>query len=394
MNPENPSSASGSAASSAQRGRLRLVATALVVLLVLAAVTGLIFFMKDRKAEAFSRKAMLEEIARNCFRRAVNEFSAGAVRLASTTQDLVKKPGAETLSKAQRAWIDLHFIQKRNQMLFYGPVKDMAFWTAIFYPHTSSRTMETVSHGSKPIDQNFIELLGSSAKGFYAIEYLLFDLPQGSVKIGSETNGAARLSTKLLLEAENPLAERRRIYVAELAGNLDRHLQEAVKEVESKEFSDRFAGGNGDSIDLLVKQIVESIETGLHQPLKSYMDQFALGKLSYDKVEGMASETSLPGMKAIVEGVQSFYLCGQGGLGIQDYVRHANPDLAERLDQQFKDTIAAFDAIKLPLDKAFVTRWSSIVMLENECRKLERVFKTDVVSALGATVMFSTNDGD
>jgi predicted lipoprotein len=345
----------------------------------------------NASADSFTRPAMLEAMARNCILRGLNDLATGAEKLSSATEELQKNPGPESLKTAQKAWVELHLIHKRNQMLFHGPVKDRVFWTSLFFRQAYPNAVENVIRSAKPIDADFIEVLGSSARGFYVIEYLLFDLPQGNGIIGSETKASPRLSAQLILES--PTVERRRMYIRELARDLQKRLHGAAAEAQSSDFAKKFSDGGQDSINLLVNQVTDGVEGGMLLPLNMALEQLTAETLRYDALEGVASSTSLSSLLAMLDGLHRYHLGGDG-LGIDDYVKHVNQELAARLEAQFKSTESAVAAIKLPLEKALVDDRTSVESAVEELKKLELMYKVDVVAALGVTIIFSSNDGD
>ncbi|MEW6306198.1 MAG: imelysin family protein [Verrucomicrobiota bacterium] len=339
----------------------------------------------------FTRATMLEEMARHCIAAPLQELAARARALAVAANELRKSPGAELLARTQQAWVRMHLARKQIEMLFHGPIKDRTFWTAAFFKQPYPTAIENVVRSAKPIDDEFIEILGSSAKGFFALEYLLFDLPQGTTgKVGGPP-AAPRLSAKLLLDG--PSAERRRVYVCALARDLERRMNEAASDAQAADFPSRFAAGGQDSINLVVNQITEGIEAALVMQLRVYLDQFSAKTLTFGQIEGAASGTSLSGMVSMVKGLQRFYR-GAEGVGIDDYVRHVNPELAKSLDEQFEMTVKALVAIGQPFEQALSVNSAAIKAAFEECKTLELLCKVDVVSALGVTIMFSANDGD
>ncbi len=343
--------------------------------------------------EKFTRPAMVEAIARNWIRPGLEQLHAASTNLTIAALTLRDAPGTNTLARAQRAWVDMSFAWKRVQVLQHGPVKDRTFWAATFFKQAYSTAVENVVRSSKPLDDEFIEILGSSAKGFFVIEYLLFDLPTGDAgKVGvAEARSTPRLSAQHILDGST--APRRRAYLLALVQDLERRLAATVKDAQAKDFPAKFASGGQDSINLLVNQLTEGVETGLVMYLRTYLDQFADHTLRFDQLEGSASGTSLACMIARAQGLRDFYR-GANGLGIDDYARHVTPGLHERIEEQFTKTITALEAVGQPFEQSLASKREAIEGAFEESKTLELLCKVDLVSALGITIMFSANDGD
>lgn len=369
----------------------------LFISFVLLALIGVFSFHSDKTASArepvrkFTRPLMLESMARECVVPGVKELADAATVLSAATQELLEAPSTNALGEAQRAWVELQHCYKRNQVLGHGPIKDSTFWTSMFYHQALPAALENVIRSQRPIDTDFVEVLGSSARGFYALEYLLFDLPQGPAGLIGKTNGTPRLSGKLLMEGTT--AERRRVYVRALAADLERRLREANLEAASAEFPKRFASGGQENVDLVVNQVIDGIESGVILPLNNCALQHQTGSLRYDAILGMASGTSVSSLQAVIEGVERYY-SGRAGMGIDDYIQHVNPDLARRIDAAFKNVQAHFRTLGTSLDQTFLMEPAKVEQAIAKARELEILLKVDAVSALGVTITFSANDGD
>lgn len=345
---------------------------------------------RSNGAETFTSPAMLESMANQCIVPGLKALAGGAAKLSTAVKELEESPDAQSLAKAQQAWRELHLVFKRNQMLVRGPIGNSAFWASMFFEALPT-AVENVIRSPKPMDANFIAAIGASAKGFYVIEYLLFDAPQGTGAIVGKANGTERPSAKLLLEG--PTSERRRRYIRELATDLEQRLRTVADEAQAPGFPAKFVSGSKDSVDLVANQIIDGVETGMVVPLLKYLSQSEVGRLRYDMIEGVNSGASLTGINASFEGVLRYYQGGDG-LGIQEYVKRVNPELAGYVDEQFKATAAALSKIKTPLNEVIVNDRAAVQQLLNEAKKLEWLCKVDVGSALGITIMFASSDGD
>lgn len=345
---------------------------------------------QSEAAEKFTTTTMLESMANKCIVPGLAALADEAAKLSTAIKELEEAPDAKSLAKAQESWREFQLVYKRNQMLSRGPAGNSAFWASMFFEALPA-AVENVIRSPKPIDANFIAALGASAKGFYVIEYLLFDAAQGANGIIGKANGTERSSGKLMLEG--PTAERRRQYVRRLALDLEQRLSTIAKGVQASEFPSKFANGGKDSVDLVANQIIDGIESGMIVPLTKYTTQMEAGRLRYDMIEGVNSGTSVSGLNASFEGVYRYYHGGDG-LSIHEYVKRVNPELAGFVDEQFKTTAAALAKIRKPLQETIVNDRPAVEQLIVEAKKLEWLCKVDVGSALGITIMFASSDGD
>jgi predicted lipoprotein len=332
--------------------------------------------------QTFTRQAMLKSMAQNCIVPGIIDIATNADELCNTTRDLMHKPSDQTLVQAQQAWAKLDSAYRRNKMLtYYGPIGDQVFWKANFYQSTSPSIVEYLIGSDRLLDDNWVQRVGATGKGFSAIQYLLFGKATGR----SETNSFA----SWLLEGSN--APRRRLYLWLIAKDLDRNMQKTALKVQDTNFPNAFAAGGQASANLLVNQLILSLELNLAFPLKIVLSPaFAKQNTGGRAVSNMEA---LSDMKTTVRGLHRFYV-GEDGTGLGDFVREINPGLADRLELQFQATSQAWAALNQPLEMMILSQRATLEKADEQTRKLEMLLRVDLVSTMGVTIMFNSYDGD
>ncbi|HEY1172994.1 MAG TPA: imelysin family protein [Verrucomicrobiae bacterium] len=349
------------------------------------------------QTKEFSRPAMLEDIATKVLVPGIREFHDKCQGLEKFSAKLAMEPSPENVRLVQQAWVDACLAWKRMQWIQFGPVKDRAYWSALCFKPVYPVSIEKVIRGTEPITQDSLAEQGAAAKGLYTLEYLLFDLPQGQTAwVGEDgkpaRTGTPRLAAKWLLEGDQ--AERRRIYVREAAREMMEMLKPVRATVDDPAFIANYVKGGQTSVDLAVNGLLDELESGVVNLIRLYVDQFANRSLRYDQIEGYPSGLSVRVMEEELAGLEKLYR-GGGGLGLDDYVKHVNPGLAERMEQRLKAGKEALKAFReLPVDQALVKRYAAMEKAHDELRELEIQIKLDVISSLGITLLFSSTDGD
>jgi uncharacterized protein len=352
---------------------------------------------------AFTRQVMLRAMAQNCIVPGVVELATNADEIFYAVHELKDKPCPQTLAKVRVLWMQMQTSYRHQRMLCYGPIENQAFWQANFYRQTYPSLVEVVVRGSYPINQDLIERAGAPVKGFTTMEYFLF--APSAVQTASaeiDENSQTNLFTSWLLQGKTAL--RRRQYLYEIASDLDKQLQQASKKAQDPNFPAKFAAGGQDSINLLVNQLSVTLESDLTLPLEKSLVSRQKKELSNDSTnspprtlsnqeEGALSGTTISGMKATLEGLDRFYH-GTTGTGLNIYLQRVNPSLDDRIEGQFKATAAAMSLLDKPLDQLDVTQQPTVKQAFDETHKLEILFKVDLVSSLGMTIMFNAYDGD
>lgn len=348
-------------------------------------------------AAEFSRPVMLQDLATKVIVPGIRDFSQRCEALAQAAQKLEATPVEGNLKRTQQAWAETCLAWKHIQWLQFGPVKDRAFWSTLCFKPVYAKSIEKVISDTKPINEDYLAEQGAAAKGIYTLEYLLFDLPQGQTAwVGEDgkptKTGKPRLAEKSLLEGAQ--AVRRRAYVRALAQELVTLLKEARAVSEAPDFVANYVKGSQDSINFAVNGLLDEMESGVVNVIRLYVDQFANRSLRYEQIEGYAGGVSARAVEEELVGLETLYR-GADGVGLDDYVKHVNPGLNERLEKRF---LAGKAAIKLfrdaPVDVSLVNNYPAMERAYDELHELEIQIKLDVVSSLGVTLLFSSIDGD
>jgi predicted lipoprotein len=345
----------------------------------------------------FSRPVMLQDIATKVIVPGIHDFQQRCEALTQAAEKLEAEPDAAKLKQTQQAWAKACLAWKRIQWLQFGPVKDRAFWSAMSFKPVYPKSIEKIINGTQPITEDYLAEQGAAAKGIYTLEYLLFDLPQGQAAwVGEDgkptKTSSPRLSQKSLLEGEQ--AARRRAYVRALAQELATQAKAAKAIIDAPDFVANYVKSGQDSVNLAVNGLLDEMESGVVNVIRLYVDQFANRSLRYEQIEGYAGGLSVRVVEEELAGLEKLYR-GADGVGLDDYVKHVNPGLNERLEKRFAAGKAAIKLFRdAPVDVSLVKNYAAMERAHDELHELEIQIKLDVVSSLGVTLLFSSTDGD
>jgi predicted lipoprotein len=152
------------------------------------------------------------------------------------------------------------------------------------------------------------------------------------------------------------------------------------------------AGGQ-ETLSSLVNQLAQNLEAIAESRINLALQLPAPVMRQLDRIEGARSRTSLTQLVASLRGADQIYR-GSEGLGLDDYLRALNPALETRIEQQFQKAITALEAVESPIEEAVGDRKEFVQRAYAAIRDLEILFKVDLASALGVTIMFNSGDGD
>lgn len=264
----------------------------------------------------------------------------------------------------------------------FGPVTEqMQAGPLDFWPVRPDTIEAKIAGAPASIDAAYIDLLGTSAKGLPALEYLLFTDPL--------MPGTPRCAYAEALALD--IAAR----TGEIADGWHTGHAEALRSAGhgSEVYGDEQAG-----VDAIVNATIEN----LYRMVKDKLDR-PLGNLTGSEpdpaiLESIYSHHTRADLEANLDGFTRVYLGadrepgGDPGLGALVAARDATLD--DRILAQLDVARGALAAIPGELAEALTADRSAVQSARDELDALRRFIKLDVASLLGVTLMISDNDGD
>lgn len=330
---------------------------------------------------------MLRHIGRNVIASGYLDLAKSCRELTNAVAQLVRTPDQASLDPARKSWLAAADAANRIRCFQSGPIIDRGFLSTFYYWQVLPMRIEGAAEATNSFEQAFVDEVGSTSKGLFAIEYLLFD------RIPSPLTQGAKAGTALELLSGSPA---RGAFLQALARDLETKAgliaADWAAPGEASALSNFVAAGH-ESVNILVNQLAMITEDAAEKHLNFVLDLPTPISQHRHRVERSPSGSSLEGVLRTIEGFETIYRGGDG-LGLDDAISRVNPSLQERLDKQFANAFAATRAIGQPLEQAIVDHRPLIEKAYEQLRALEILFKVDVVSALGVTLTFSSADGD
>lgn len=321
------------------------------------------------------------------------DLSAG--EMAAAVSALSDSPSEQTLSAAQAAWRNARVSWRLADAFRFGPVENLRITAAVDYAPANTATIEKNIEGTDALSDTSFENYGANAKGFLAIEYLIFD-----------NAGNAAVLSKLV---GTGVPERRRQYLQLAAANVKKKTAMLLEAwtAGDKPFSRELAeaGGAGTvfpSAKSVVDQLVNS-STFAAEVLANTTIGKPFGKKSGgvpmpDEEVTRRSDHSLDEMTATLVGVVDIYggmsQLKEVGLGISDLVVAKNPALDTRVSTALADAIIKLRDVPPPFRTAIVSNKDAVEAAYQSVRAAKNMMSTEVAGLLGTTLKFNDNDGD
>ncbi len=367
----------------------RYTAAALVCLSVLAGCTS------DEKGGAqpgteFDRQAMLSNYSENLIVPGYEALATSATAMETALAAFAAAPSAATLATARTAYQSAYMAWQQVSMYGFGPADDELLRSNLnIYPTATAEIEANVSSGNYDLQTS----ANLDAKGFPALDYLLYSAPTAEGVVARYTTGAN--------------AENRKKYLRDVAGLVKQRTQTVYQNWTSGKYNETFKASKGtavgSAIGSLVNQLNSEIDLTKRAKVGIPSGRFTAGSALPEKVEAYYSKTSLELLKQAIRAEKAVFMglsaSGTNGQGLDDYLDHVKAPyngglLSDAIEAQFDAALAAADAIQGPLGDAVTTQPAAVTKVYDALQKLIVLTKTDMPAALGVTITYTDNDGD
>lgn len=368
--------------------RAALAACALVGL---GAGTGSMTACETAETKTQDPRPVLAALATNVVVPAWKTLDDEAEGLKNALAEVSRAPSDASVEKARQAFISTRGAWKRTEAFRVGPAEIDTWKSSIDFWPASADAVAKATSNPKTSTKEGVESLGANAKGFMAIEYLLFDSANANASVLPSFTTA-------------PDAQARRGYLAALGEVL---RGDAAKFYDlwnpaGKNLAKELAEGSGFFVsakvatDQLVRQAcftsiaIES--TRLGKPLGRQNGGTPVPAAE----ESPRSDGSIRDLDSALAGLSAIYrgVGEKDDLGLDDLVRAKNPTVDEHVVRDLDATRASIAEIPPPLRLALTRDPGKVQAAFDASKKLKNTLATELVSALGTTLTFSDSDGD
>ncbi len=358
----------------------------------LLGLTGCEKSTDDPSTDLFStydRRALLNRVRDNAIEPAFHNLAHNTATLRAFGGQLSANITPTDLDALQAAWRRAALDWKPTQSFSFGPAETLNLASGIG-SEANPVVIETALAGAvaASIDQNFIDTRPATAKGLWALEYLLFD-PLG---------GDAAVLTSFTTASD---ADRRRAYIVALAADLDARATAAHDAWLTGAYREAFVAADGNdvtsSLSLLVNASVQEIETIKNDRLGVPLGDLNGGTAQPETAEGYRSGMSGALIQASLDGVRNVWASTPDARGISGLLDHLGAQSAggQALSAAIEEKLAAARTLA-PGDVVSQVGQARqpVVDLQNAIKQLTVLIKAEAVSKLGVLLTFNDNDGD
>jgi predicted lipoprotein len=368
---------------------------ALALVTVAAPVAWSACGASDDEVRPGLRREMLRETVDVVILPTYRTLAERAELLAAAASGFQVAPDAVTLEAAREAWRVARRVWKQSEAFRFGPSEDvnLRFRNKIDWTPASPQRIEEEIAGSAELTPEYIDSIGVPRRGFGALEYLLFDLP--------EEDGVA------LEQLMGQTGARRRAYLAAVAADLalqSRHLLEAWDPMGGDFRGQLITAGQGSATYAAVKAAVDDLANAFvvlaatlqEKQLGPPAGLMPAGPAQPELIELVRSGSALADVADNLQSFANVYDCRYGGatgVSVSRVVAAVSPDIDAAIRFALDRARRTVAAIPPPLTAAVIEHPAEVARAYEAMRDLRLAFAVDLTSALGATPRI-VGDGD
>jgi uncharacterized protein len=338
---------------------------------------------------AFDRSALLQNVADNIIIPAYADLEAEVKSLQSEATAFTQNPTLTSLAAAQLAWEKTYLSWQYANAFNFGPGGEEGLRKGLIeeigtFPVSETKINSILSSGAYNLND-----FNRDARGFLAVEYLLFSLTENDQAIVDGFSSTTRKK-----------------YLNDLIANIKSRLND-VATAWNGSYKATFISNNGTDVGSSTSQFynefVRSFET-----IKNFKIELPLGKrpgqtkIEPQLVEAYYSGKSVKLLKAHLIAIENIWYGrkkdGTDGVGFEEYLKRVTggPELMASTKAQLEQIKTKMNAIpEIPrLSTQVKTAPMPVDNLRIELQKHTRYFKSDMSSLLGLAITFSSGDGD
>ena len=343
----------------------------------------------DPKTE-YDRQAMVANYADNLIVPGYTAFKNKTEAMVTAINTFVAAPTTATLATARTAYREAYKTWQDVSIYEFGPAEEQLLRNNLnIYPTSVAEIENNITAGT--YDLQAADNL--DAKGFPALDYLLYGAGTEAAVVDQYTSGANAANRKKYLQDISSLINQRAnvVYTGWTSGDY------------ATTFKNTPGTAVGSAVGNLVNQLNFDIDLTKRAKVGFPSGRFTAGSALPEKVEAYYSQTSLELLKQAIRAEKATFMGmtanGTNGPGLDDYLDHVgapygNGKLSDAIEAQFDAALAAANAVQGPLAEAVTTQPQAVTKVYDELQKLIVLTKTDMPSALGVTINYTDSDGD
>jgi len=345
-----------------------------------------LFACKNKKKptdeDQFDKHAMLRNISENVIIPRYVELEESLNALALKLETFDASPTASTLKAAQEATLSAYLAWQYCSVFEFGPAAEENLRLSMnTFPCDTAQIESNISTET----YDLALAVNADAKGFPALDYLLFAKPESQTIISFSAASKSRYAYASAV-------------LTELQGKIAEVIHGWNEGSYSVEFSNNTASNVGSPIGSLINQINFEFELLKNARIGIPMGKKTLGETQVLKLEAYYADRSKSMSLANLQGIQEAF-SGGSGQGFDDYLdalgaKRGNENLSTAILNGFSEVRSALESTDESYRNIIENNVSALETSYSAIEQLVVLLKTDLPSQLGVQITYQDNDGD
>ncbi len=349
--------------------------------------------------QIFNPTPIFSNISNNLIVGSYTNLETNAKSLKTATDGYSQScSGSTSVQNLQTLWKANAISLKESEITQFGPSVQGGYyelmdpWVNSYLSNPADTTsINTYISGASTISLTTITALNKLQRGLPAIEYLLFDDGTGNTSLSAIctnlTGRRLQFLTQLVTDYYNNANALKAAWI-NTSGNFANELPNAG-------MGSSFFESKKSAMDTLINQMIALLNSIVDKKLgyPAGLNVSSNGVIRSANVESRYADNSVENLLANLRSIRNYYT-GNGGAGISDYVKNANPILDRKILAQIEDSVSKTQAISNLRTSLSSSNLTATRDAFNSIRTLRTTLTTELTSLSGTGAVGSTGDGD
>jgi predicted lipoprotein len=338
------------------------------------------------------RQEVLDDIVEHVLLPAHADFAREAKKLRNHALEMSNSPTPEIVPQLQNSFLRTRLAWKHCELFNLGRIRQSFVHEYIDHWPTNAFLVDQLLKTAELKPEN-IANLNPEACGLPALEHLLFP------DLDADPDSLAFLFT------DAPTAEKRRSVFLGLADNIHSRAKIVHRfwSPQGNDYGSQWAASRGsgdmDALKELVNSMIKLLHDCEHEKLGEAMGRYDREGPDPQKFEAWRSGQSHALLKANLQTMQDVFTGKGGGKGLRHLLddvatQHSGKPLSEVISDQFEAAHTALLALKSPMREHLEQQMDEYQAAYQKLSTLLRLFRTDVISSLGLSILNLEADSD
>lgn len=344
----------------------------------------------------FDQKGFLVHLGSSVILPAYEQLAQTTALLQAKAAAVAAAPDVASLAEAREALFAARIAWQHCAPYQFGPAESMGLASnANIFPVDRTKIERNIEQGN----YNLEAIANNNAKGFAAIEYLLYGMEQSAEDVVAQLAGQPGRGAYINAVADLVASTAKGVF-DEWKATGGNYIGEFTSDAALGADAGSSLGKLVNALNLTFERNTRDAKIGIPAGIRS------LGIVIPESTEAYYAGYSLELAVASVQAYKALFFGltadGTDGPGFDDYLRarsarssgNTETPLDEAIAEKIEAVLSALDVIDLPLAEQIKTDNAPVQQVFAEMQRLAVLLKTDMASALGVVISYQDNDGD